>query len=157
MQTHIETWKKAVASGDTRLGFESWKRQQDKLNEAHPFLDRMMNLAAEAITLAEQYSGGESETAQELSKEFAKLCERIDTQNTGEEMDLTHGDYRLADGSGWFETPNGFAVWIRTTPEGIAVDVYDADDLRKGETTELAACYAFTAELKRNNEEEGIN
>jgi hypothetical protein len=36
-------------------------------------LDQAMDIASEALYLAEEYSGGESETAQELSRLFEKL------------------------------------------------------------------------------------
>jgi hypothetical protein len=36
-------------------------------------LDKAMEIAGEALYLAEEYSGGESETAQELCRQFEKL------------------------------------------------------------------------------------
>lgn len=42
-------------------------------NKITRLLDQAMTLAAEAIHLADQYSGGESETAQALGKKLEKL------------------------------------------------------------------------------------
>lgn len=42
-------------------------------NEIIKLLDKAMEIAGEALYLAEEYSGGESETAQELCRQFEKL------------------------------------------------------------------------------------
>jgi hypothetical protein len=41
-----------------------------------------MKLAAAAIALADDYSGGESETAQHLAKQYDKLNLKFDKENT---------------------------------------------------------------------------
>lgn len=60
---------------------------------------------------------------------------------------LAHGDYELTDGSGWFDV-KGFTVYIRTTGEGVIVDIFDAKELREGDIDAVvASCYAFDTDL----------
>jgi hypothetical protein len=117
-------------------------------------LQDAISLAGEAINLADLYSGsGGSESVREFTKQLEKLEQKVDASAELTPRTLTHGDYLLADNSGWFETSNGFVVWISTTHEGISVEVYDAAVLRLGNTDPLASCSAFTAELAANGEE----
>lgn len=44
-------------------------------------LDEAMTIASEAITLAEEYAGGDSETAQELSYQYEELELKIKKLN----------------------------------------------------------------------------
>ena len=63
---------------------------------------------------------------------------------------LTDGDYLLKDGRGWFEI-KGFAVWIRSTDEGIVVDIYESG-LEMNES--LGSTWALDADLSTADKKE---
>jgi hypothetical protein len=61
---------------------------------------------------------------------------------------LTDGDYKTADQCAVWIDVRGFAVYLRTTDEGIVVDVFNAEQLRDGmHTHPVASTYAFDHEL----------
>lgn len=65
---------------------------------------------------------------------------------------LAYGDYVLTDGSGWFDV-KGFTVYIRSTGEGVIVDIFDAAELRDGDIDAVvASCYAFDTDLAEPGE-----
>ena len=51
-------------------------------------------------------------------------------------MNLTDGDYVLADGAGWFEV-GGFVVRVRGTPAALIVDVYKSGEEMEGALNSL--------------------
>jgi len=63
---------------------------------------------------------------------------------------LSHGDYVLADGSGWFDV-KGFTVYIHTTDNGVVVEIFDAKELRDGDIDAVvSSCYAFDSDLAQD-------
>lgn len=71
------------------------------------------------------------------------LCTRED-----DILNLSEGDYVLVDEAAWL-TIKGFAVWVRSTDEGIVIDVFkngsEMDD-------PIAGTYAFDSDLLTDEE-----
>lgn len=63
---------------------------------------------------------------------------------TSERVNLSDNDYVLVDKAAWF-TVKGFAVRVRGTDDGVAIDVYK-DGAEMGEP--LAHCYVLDADLE---------
>ena len=61
---------------------------------------------------------------------------------------LADGDYKTDDSCSVWIDVRGFTVYLHTTDEGIIVDVFNAEQLRKEPYTEaVASTYAFDHEL----------
>ena len=75
-----------------------------------------------------------------------RLLRLLDRARAG--RSLVDGDYELGDGAAWFSS-KGFSVRIRTTDDGISVDIY-----RDGHEADgyLTTCSAFFSELNSEDE-----
>ena len=63
---------------------------------------------------------------------------------------LTDGDYKTADQCAVWIDVRGFTINLKTTDEGIIVDVFNAEELRtKPHTEPVASTYAFDHESAR--------
>ena len=61
---------------------------------------------------------------------------------------LTNGDYKAADQCAVWIDVRGFTVNLKTTDEGIVVDVFNAEQMRTEPCAEpVASTYAFDHEL----------
>lgn len=61
---------------------------------------------------------------------------------------ISDGDYKAPDNCAVWIDVRGFTVYLHTTDEGIIVDVFNAEQLRKEPFTDaLASTYAFDHEL----------
>ena len=58
-------------------------------------------------------------------------------------IQISDGDYILADGAAWLET-GGFAIRISTTPDGIMAEIYESG---KEYNSAISGAYAFNSEL----------
>jgi hypothetical protein len=71
---------------------------------------------------------------------------RVNFNNDGESMttNLIYGDYKIVEGSAWFEVKN-FAIKIHQTDEGVVVDIFQ-NGLEDQDP--VASTYAFDNELE---------
>jgi len=90
----IDTWNHSARFGSNQtlssLSFTivgsslvAWCYRKTKTNnmKTNTLIQELINLAGEAIHLADQYSGGESETVAELSEQLEELIEHADEEN----------------------------------------------------------------------------